>query len=314
MRDEVPATPPAESAGVPIAAGELAASEPAPPPVDRIVGPLLCVQCHYDLATLTHAQRCPECGMPAAETLASIAAAPVVEHLKLRRGLLLIAIAMIGGISWIVTGQISLGYFVFSMIGTGVPDWVMFALSIVVPCLSAAWVTVSALGWWRITLAVREMLPTRARTATIVGRLAWLYMFAYISTGVGTAVISVANLGPNGGVEVAISAAAFLTLCIWVVRTSLGFGLLADIAASCRARRLSGLLRFLVWATIGLSVVFSVCWIVGPLLNTSMIDFPLIGYLFGGSGVGLLATILAFGLAALALRRAIRPFARGASR
>jgi len=44
---------------------------PAPPPLP-ISGDLFCMQCHYNLRTRSTADRCPECGLPIAETLAHL--------------------------------------------------------------------------------------------------------------------------------------------------------------------------------------------------------------------------------------------------
>ena len=314
MSDDANVSPPAKNAGVPSAAEELAASDPAPTPqTERIAGPLLCVKCNYDLAGLTREQKCPECGTPAAETLASIAAAPVAEHLKLHRGLLLIAIAMIGGVVWLATGQLALASIAFAMVGAGLPDWVMFVLGAVIPSLSAAWVLVSALGWSRITRAAGRMLPERARMARAVGRCAWLYAFAFLVVAVSIAVVSILDYGP-GSAEHLLTALVGLTLAIWVVRTALGFGLLASIASSCRARRTRGTMRALVWVAIALPVIIIGLSIGAAFLSLQTVAGIWVEYLIMGSTLGLGGAIIALGVCALVLRRMLAPFARGRAR
>lgn len=313
MSEDAPVTPSAESVSVQSAAGDLATVDLAPPPVDRIVGPLLCVQCGYDLAGLSREQKCPECSTPAAETLASIAAAPVAEHLRLRRGLLLIAIAMIGGMAWLLTGQAVIGYLAFSMVGIGAPSWLMIAIGIIVPGLSMAWVLLSAIGWSRITRAAGQMLPERSRMARAVGRMAWLYALAYFVTAVAIAVTQITRLGPSD-VETLMAAMVVLTLAIWVVRTALGFGLLASIASSCRARRTRGTMHVLVWGAIALPIVIVGCSIGAAFFNLQTVAGLWIEYFTFGASLGLAGTIIALGVCALVLRRMLAPFARGRAR
>lgn len=289
-----------------------------PPPITagavshRIAGPMPCVQCHYDLRNLGAEQPCPECGTPVARTLASPAAASSADLLRLRRGLSLIAIAMIAGTAWLMIGQFFVLILAFgSMGGTGSSVPVLVIMSIV-PAVSIMLAILSAFGWSRITMSITSMHADRARTAAAVRRLAWAFAVLYVCSGAG--LIAMQLLGAiSAEASVAGVGIVIATFAVWTARTALGVGLLAVVARASCAMKTDRVFRVLGWGAIALPTVLAVTTICTELLELESMAGVYLEYLIGGATLLLGLVIIALGVMALVLRSLLRPFASAAS-
>lgn len=292
----------------------LAIESPVDPPRRQtIAGPLPCVKCLYDLNGLGENQKCPECGTEAAATVTSFAAAPVAELARLRRGLMLIALAMIAGTVWLLAGQFLILFIAFGSmggLGSSVPMMVIMAI---VPAVSLLLVVMSGLGWARITRSIATMQPERARRAGAVRRLAWTYVAFFLFSALTVIAMQMFPL-EDQGMEVASVVAAPATLFIWVVRTSLGFGLLTGLAQALAARKTVRTLRVLVWCVVGLPVVIVFGAIGGEILGLESMMGVYLEYIVSGAAFLLAIVIIALGIMSFVIRARLAPFAAASVR
>lgn len=278
----------------------------------RLAGPMPCVQCQYDLRNLGPDQRCPECGTEIGETLASPAAAGSADLQRLRRGLMLIAIAMIVGTAWIMVGQFLVLFLAFGSMGGVGSSIPMLVIMSIVPAISMLLAVMSAMGWSRIMGSMGSMYPDRAKSAQRVKQLAWAFAILYLVSAVGLIGMQVRGVD-TPEMTVLITGMVIVTFATWTVRTALGFGLLARVARSARAIRTARVLRALAWATIGLPVIIVGSTMGGELLGLESLAGIYLEYIVGGATLLLGLAIISLGVVSLVVRATLAPFARAAA-
>lgn len=284
-----------------------------PPPPRTIVGPLPCVKCLYDLNGLGEGQKCPECGTEAATTVTSFAAAAVAELARLRRGLMMIALAMIAGTLWLLAGQFLILFIAFGSMGGFGSSVPMMVIMAIVPAVSLLLVVMSGLGWARITRSIATMQPAQARRAAVVKRLAWTYVALFLFIALTVIAMQLFPLEVHG-MEVVSVVAAAATLIIWVVRTALGFGLLAGLARTLTAGKTVRALRVLVWCAVGLPVGIVCGTIGGEIIGLDSMMGVYLEYIVSGAAFLLAIVIITLGVMSLVVRARLAPFAAAAVR
>ncbi len=283
-----------------------------PAPATRVPAPMPCLRCRYEVGGMAADQRCPECGTEIATTSASIAGAGSTTLTHLRRGLGRIGIAMIGGILWLVLGQMFVLYVAMSgMWFMDIGPSIYALMHLTVGVISCTFTLLSLFGWSAAMRGVEQVYPARAKRAAAIRALSRIYTAMYIGSGIGIAAVTTLSFESDLS-EICMSALVAATMLLWSVRTALGFGLLNELCASLGAVATSRCMRMATWGAIALPVILIGLTIGGVLLELGTIAGMHPELVMSIIAFSLTAAIIVLGSTAFILRGKLRLFWRAA--
>lgn len=236
------------------------------PVVLRILGPLPCVKCLYDLNGLGQDQKCPECGTEAARTLGSLATASVDDLERIRTALLYIGLAMTAGPAAVVVaiwgaGMVASSFMVANSLAGRIGEFAPF----LVLMFAATGPVLSSIGWRRLEVVrlatapdpFAAPAPKSIYQSNLLRRLAVIFALMFLTAPIVAFIML--NSGEALGGSLGVGSIGGMYIC-WALRMYLGLGALGELR-----RRLTTDAGLRVLGTFRLLILIVTCVVVSAI-------------------------------------------------